>query len=173
MRKFMQWAGIVTAVVLGVLTAAVGPAQATVPQGYYNEIIARHSDKCLDVANAGLDDGQQVNQWSCRGGLNQDWYFENRGNGWYGIRARHSWKCLDVAGGSLDQGAMIVQATCHFRGNQLWRFDDQVAPFFRLIAQHSGKCLDVSGADRGDGAAIVQSYCHDGTNQQFRLFRTV
>jgi hypothetical protein len=168
-RKSIQCVGLIAAIVMGILTAA-GTAQAAVPPGY-NEIIARHSEKCLDVAVAGRENGRPTIQSGCWQGTNQQWSFVDRGNDWVAIVVWHTGKCLDVAGASLDQGAIVVQAGCHFGGNQLWKIDREATPFFRLIVQHTGKCLDIAGADQSDGASAIQSFCHDGTNQQFRMNR--
>jgi len=40
--------------------------------GYVN-VIARHSNKCLDVSGASTADGAQIQQWTCTGGTNQQW----------------------------------------------------------------------------------------------------
>jgi hypothetical protein len=44
-----------------------------VPVGDYDEIVAKHSGKCLDVWNWSQDNGTKVIQWECHGGDNQLW----------------------------------------------------------------------------------------------------
>ena len=39
----------------------------------YNELVAKHSGKCLDVAASSTADAANVQQWSCHGGNNQRW----------------------------------------------------------------------------------------------------
>ncbi|GAA3415044.1 RICIN domain-containing protein [Streptosporangium vulgare] len=46
---------------------------ANAPAHGYVRLVARHSDKCLDVLNAGTADGTQVVQWTCGTGTNQQW----------------------------------------------------------------------------------------------------
>jgi hypothetical protein len=36
-------------------------------------LVARHSNKCVDVRGEATADGGQVIQWSCNGGANQTW----------------------------------------------------------------------------------------------------
>ncbi|MGW7428248.1 RICIN domain-containing protein [Streptomyces sp. NPDC054861] len=37
------------------------------------QLVARHSGKCLDVANYSYADGAELDQWTCNGGQNQQW----------------------------------------------------------------------------------------------------
>jgi alpha-galactosidase len=37
------------------------------------QLIARHSNKCMEVLNSGTGDGAQVVQWACDNGTNQHW----------------------------------------------------------------------------------------------------
>ncbi len=37
------------------------------------QLVARHSNKCLDVLNAATTDGAQLVQWTCGTGTNQQW----------------------------------------------------------------------------------------------------
>ena len=39
----------------------------------YNELVAKHSGKCLDAAASSTADAANVQQWSCHGGNNQRW----------------------------------------------------------------------------------------------------
>jgi ricin-type beta-trefoil lectin protein len=98
-----------------------------VPQGDgSNDVIATHSNKCLDVAGAGTNDGANVHQWTCVGGANQRWVFFEVAPGQFTIVAVHSGKCLDVAGAGTADGTNIQQWTCiggptGGGANQRWR----------------------------------------------------
>jgi alpha-galactosidase len=41
--------------------------------GGYVQLVARHSNKCLNVLNAATTDGAQVVQLTCGTGTNQHW----------------------------------------------------------------------------------------------------
>ncbi|HOK06158.1 MAG TPA: RICIN domain-containing protein [Syntrophales bacterium] len=133
------------------------------------EIVAKHSNKCLDVAGVSTGDGANVQQWQCHGGDNQKWLLTDKGGGYYEIRARHSGKCLDIAAVSTATGANAQQWTCHGGDNQLWMVIPQGGGYHLITAKHSGKCLDVSGVSTGDGANVYQWDCHGGDNQLWRL----
>jgi hypothetical protein len=107
----------------------------------YYVVIARHSDKCLDVDGGKQDQGTQVLQGEIHNGGtgsdNQRWKFvvvEGTGDSaYYQIIAKHSGKCLDVDGASQAQGARVMQ------GN-IWNGDNQQFRLVRLSDQtESGK----------------------------------
>ena len=129
-----------------------------------NQLVASHSQKCLDVSQWSLNDGMPVVQWACNGGDNQTWNIENTSDGYSRLIARHSGKCLDVSGASTEDGAAIIQWSCHGGANQQWRLE-AVGEGYRFVARHSGKCLDVAGWSTDDGTGIIQWQCHGGANQ--------
>ncbi|NJP48427.1 RICIN domain-containing protein [Actinacidiphila epipremni] len=136
--------------------------------GPYDALVARHSGKCLDVADNSAADGATVTQWGCNGGLNQQWRLTDAGNGYVTVIAQHSGKCLDVSNASTTAGANVNQYYCNGGTNQQWQLQSQGDGYVRLVARHSGKCLDVTGASTADGARLIQWDCSSGTNQQFR-----
>jgi hypothetical protein len=133
---------------------------------YYN-LVARHSSKCVDVTSNSAADGAAVLQYTCGGGLNQQWRLTDAGGGYVQVIAQHSGKCLDVSSGSTADGATVLQYRCGSGTNQQWSFQDQGNGYYRLVARHSGKCLDVSDVSTADGAKLIQWTCGSGTNQQF------
>jgi uncharacterized protein (DUF1800 family) len=144
-------------------------AAAPDPAGSY-ELVARHSDKCLDVSGASTEDVAPVIQWTCNGGLNQRWTLHPAADGYYLLVAAHSGKALDVEGESLADGARVIQYTVHGGSNQQWMLQPAGEGIYTLTARHSGKALDVSGAGTDDGAPVIQWTLHGGSNQQW-LFR--
>ncbi|MEU1448377.1 MULTISPECIES: RICIN domain-containing protein [Streptomyces] len=134
---------------------------------YYN-LIARHSGKCLDITDNSAADDAIALQYTCNGGLNQQWRLQNAGDGYVRVLAQHSGKCLDVANASTADGAFVNQYHCTTGTNQQWRFEDHGGGYYRLVARHSGKCLDVANASTANGARLSQWTCGTGTNQQFQ-----
>ena len=137
------------------------------PPGLY-QLVARHSEKCLDVPEWSLNDGMPIIQWTCNGGDNQAWNLETAPDGYSRLIARHSGKCLDVSGESTEDRAEIIQWPCHGGANQQWRVE-AVAGGFQLVARHSFKCMDVRGESTNDGGSIIQWTCHFGANQTWLL----
>jgi hypothetical protein len=132
------------------------------------ELVASHSEKCLDVPDWSLNDGTPVVQWSCNGGDNQKWNLETGTDGYSRLSAQHSGKCLDVSGVSTEDRADIIQWQCHGGQNQQWRVE-VVPGGYQLVARHSGKCVDVRGQATIDGGQVIQWPCHGGANQTWIL----
>ena len=132
------------------------------------QIVASHSQKCLDVPQWSLNDGVPLVQWACNGGDNQTWRVETAADGYSRVTVLHSGKCLDVSSESTDDGAQIIQWPCHGGQNQQWHVE-AVTGGYQLVARHSGKCLDVTGESTNDGASIIQWSCHGGANQTWLL----
>ena len=139
----------------------------TATPGLY-QLVASHSQKCLDVPGWSLTDGVPVIQWTCNGGDNQTWRLEAASDGYSHLVARHSGKCLDVSGLSTEDGAEIIQWPCHSGENQQWRVELGTEGY-QLVARHSGKCLDVAGGSTNDGGSVIQWSCHGGANQTWLL----
>ena len=137
------------------------------PPGVY-ELVASHSQKCLDVPEWSHNDGMPVVQWTCNGGDNQKWRVEATTDGYSRLIAQHSGKCLDVSAVSTEDRADIIQWQCHGGANQQWRVE-AVAEGYQLVARHSGKCVDVRGESTNDGGSIIQWTCHSGANQTWVL----
>lgn len=135
----------------------------------YYEVVARHSDKCLDVFDASTLTGAKVIQWPCIGDPNQQWQIIPIGDGYFKFIARHSGKVLAVQSGSLANGAPIVQSTEAGTAPQQWQIVDLAGGYIRIMARQSGKALDVSGASTADGTQVVQWDYVGASNQQWLL----
>ncbi len=145
---------------------------AQVEAGNQYQIIALHSNKCVDVSEVSTKSGQAVHQWNCLKSDNQNWLFEHKMAGKevaYTIAARHSGKCLDVEGGKTANGTPVIQWDCNGGNNQLW-IAKQVGDGYQLKSAQSGKCLDVRGPSVDDGAKMQIWDCGEGQkNQLFKL----
>lgn len=154
----MDWAPQVTIdTATGVVQAAAGPL---------DNLVVRHSGKCLDITSNSTADGARALQYTCGTGNNQRFTVQNLGNGYHRLVARHSGKCLDVSSNSTAEGATVLQYTCGGANNQQWQLRD-VGGYLDLVARHSGKCLQVDGASTANGAAAVQRTCGSGADQQW------
>jgi phosphodiesterase/alkaline phosphatase D-like protein len=88
------------------------------------EIVARHSGKCLDIAEGSQSNGAHLIQWPCVTGAAEQRFTE----AWWGESqyaayvAKHSGKCLDVENAS--QGWVnILQWTCTGLDNQAFHLE--------------------------------------------------
>ena len=157
-------------------------------QQLVSPVVSRHSGKCLDVANAALLGGANVQQYACSGSVpgyvgyydekpNQQWIlnpsYPELGST-FSLISLNSGLCLDVAAGSREDGANVQQYACQRLGrdqHQQWRFTyvstttPTVDSGYELRNVNSGKCLDVAEASLVDGGNVQQFTCHGGRNQ--------
>lgn len=133
-------------------------------------LMARHSGKCLDVEAGSLQDGGNIQQWSCHAGLNQKFRLERHGSG-YRLRSLASGKCVDVQGAGQGNGVNIHQWACHDGDNQRVNLTTGRDGFVLVRFAHSGSCLDVSGPSVSDGTNVHQWQCFAGAANQEWLLR--
>lgn len=107
----------------------VTPVDSTIGGDFsYFTIKSVNSGEVTDENNFSLDNGANVQQWQSTNGINQQWYFDYAGNGWFYIRSRNSDKCLEVAKASTSSGANIDQWEKNGGTNQEWRLLPVGAP---------------------------------------------
>ncbi|MEV4758245.1 RICIN domain-containing protein [Micromonospora sp. NPDC049559] len=136
-----------------------------------------HSDKCVDVAGASVDNSALINQRSCVvTATSEQFQLEQLGVAPYFRIKSTAGKCLDDNANSLADNTQMIQYTCGtFQPNQHFRIDyvSGTAPDIQVQIRnvHSDKCLQISGASMSDGAALVQVTCSatPPANQQFFL----
>ncbi|RYZ50684.1 MAG: hypothetical protein EOP07_22535, partial [Proteobacteria bacterium] len=75
------------------------PPAGTAPAANRNyALVAKHSNKCLDVDAWSTADSARLIQWSCHYGANEKFTLVNAGNNSYYLKSVHSGKCVDVEG---------------------------------------------------------------------------
>ncbi len=129
--------------------------EVTIPTDF--KISAKHSHKCLEVDNASMEDGANIQQSTYADLENQLWDLEFFEEGYYKIISKNSGKCLEVFNASTDDGANVQQSNISYHDNQLWRFEPVSEGYYNIIAKHSGKCLEVFNEDTEDGGNIQQN----------------
>lgn len=132
-------------------------------------LVAKISDKCLDIKNGSTENGGQIQQWSCYAGHNQVWRLIPAGGGVYQIRSFATGKCLDVEGSSKADGARIQQWACNGTSAQLFCIEETESGSYRIVSKASGKALDISGRSVDDGAWVQQWGISNASNQSFSL----
>ncbi|GAA4915355.1 pectinesterase [Nonomuraea thailandensis] len=127
------------------------------------------SGKCLDVVNGSLDNGAQMQQWSCSGATWQQFRVVSAGSGTYTLRNVNSGRCLDVPNGAATSGLRLQQWGCGdgLKANQLWRFTASGSGTYQVISNATGLCMSDEGASTASGAAIIQETCTANTNKQW------
>lgn len=106
-----------------------------VETGTYHDhflIVARNSNKCVDVHGDSQNVGEQLQQWACAGGSTppsvQIWKrFGSAGNGW-GFEIQHSHQCMDDWTSGSGNGNKIDQWPCNGTSAQGWNLKSVDAP---------------------------------------------
>lgn len=132
-------------------------------------IVARHSDKVLEVYASSTDNGGNVVQWTNLDGENQQWTLSSVGDGYYQITNVLSGKALEVYGQSTENGGNIVQWDYLGGTNQQWKINDLGDGYYSIINRGSGKAVDIEAISSDDGANVLQWDYSGGYNQQFSL----
>ncbi|HEV7775769.1 MAG TPA: RICIN domain-containing protein [Luteibacter sp.] len=140
------------------------------PNSYYY-LVARHSGKVLEIADASKASGAQLQQADASDQHHQQFKFDVAGWRLFTIRARHSGLVIDIHNASEADRANAIQFEWQSHSNQRFRLVDAGDGYYFIEAEHSGKCLDVYGAVKTPGAAVVQHVnflTGDSHNQQFK-----
>jgi phosphodiesterase/alkaline phosphatase D-like protein len=93
------------------------------------QIIARNSDKCVDVRNDNQVAGEQLQQWACANPIPsvQVWKRFGGGNGW-NFEIQHSHMCMDDWESGFGNGTKVDQWPCNGTGAQGYTLKSVSAP---------------------------------------------
>jgi hypothetical protein len=138
-------------------------------EGAY-KVVAKHSNKMIDVYNWSTANGGNIAQWEDNGGgSNQIWRVYGVGDNYYKLESKHSGKVLDVYDFSTDNGGNIVQWDYWGNSNQQWSFSEAENGYYVITNRNSGKVIDVEGASTANGANIHQWTYYGYDWQKFKL----
>lgn len=133
-------------------------------------LVGMQSGKCVDVTAFGLNDGDNVQLWSCSGNTNQRFRFEYVAAGYYQFVNVNSGKCLDVWQKSIEPGANVVQYTCNGGANQQWKVTHVgTGGAVSLTARNSGLALEAWTHGTTDGTKVAVWTYTGAANQLFYL----
>ncbi|HET6570183.1 MAG TPA: RICIN domain-containing protein [Solirubrobacterales bacterium] len=93
------------------------------------QIIARNSDKCVDVKNDSTAAGEQLQQWACADPIPsvQEWRRYGSSNGW-NFTIQHTGQCMDDWESGAGNGNKIDQWPCNETNAQHWELRSVDAP---------------------------------------------
>ena len=127
------------------------------------------SGKCLDVPNSSTANGVRLQQYPCKSGGNQFFYWELIGQSQVRIRT-HSYKCLDVSDGT------VRQRTCTGSASQRFVIEPTETPSWKgphhvkiRLGSDTSKCLDVPGFSQANHQSIATFACNGGPNQRWLM----
>ena len=132
-------------------------------------ITSKQSNKAIEVANYGGDNGDLIQQWTYGGSTHQQWVIQKNRSGFYKIVSKISGKVIQVKNSSLDDEVEIEQNDYLGEDNQLWYFEKDSEGYYEIKSKQSGKCLDVSGMSTDNGVKLqIWSDCN-GNNQKWKI----
>jgi hypothetical protein len=135
----------------------------------YYWIVSENDGKCLEVADASLTDGANV---QVNGRDAQDhklWLLEPAGGGYYKIVAKHSGKLLEVAYSSQRDDADVWQLGATGKSNQLWKLVQTEDGAYEIVARHSGLCLSVGDELQSGVCDVCQERFNGRASQLWSL----
>lgn len=132
-------------------------------------ITSKHSGKQVEVGNAAMGDGANVNQWPGNGHPTQHWLITATDSGYYAIINLNSGKALEVYDHGTADGDNVSQWEYWGGVAQQWQINTLANGYYSLINRHSGKALDLFNFDTADGANIAQWGYWGGDAQQWQL----
>ncbi len=136
------------------------------------EVLARHSGKALQVANASIENGANVEQKSYVGGANQKWILSHLGACQYKFVGLQSSKSLNVDGAQRTDGVnVLIWSYAGGRPEETWIITPTDGGFYRVTPVNSGLSLEVQEASVADYANVRQWTYTGGSNQQWTFQR--
>lgn len=122
------------------------------------QVIARHSNKCVDVSGISTSSGANVLQWECLGETqtNQVWRFDPvPSDTTYFLRPQHipgNNLCLTVEGSGMADGTNVLQQTCTNADNQRWVLRNParagIAPQLNILGNNPVRYSEIDFAQR-------------------------
>ncbi|NLK47327.1 MAG: hypothetical protein GX296_00790 [Bacteroidales bacterium] len=138
-------------------------------------LVNRNSQKVMEVADASMDNGATVRQYTySAGATHQQWNVVPVDPGvggdfsYFKITAVHSGKSLDVYNFSLNNNDPIKMYDDNSNAVQQWYLEYVEDGWFRIRSRFSAKCLTISGNSTRDRAPVVH---YDPTGHNSQLWR--
>lgn len=133
-------------------------------------IIATHSNKALEIKDASLANGVQVQQNDSTGAANQLFRFKKVSISNYEIIAKHSGKALQIRDASINE-SYLEQNEVSGKENQLFILVKSPNGTWAILVKSSGSGFDVLGGVNamGNGIPVCQYPSSGAANQYFRI----
>ena len=142
------------------------PEESAMTNGVY-KIIARHSDKALDVDACSQKPGTNVHQWDDNGLDCQRWVIQATEEGYYTIVAVSGGLALDISNCSTESGANVGLWQPNAADCQLYSIYQNDEGYYYIVSKRSNKVLEIANGSTDSGANLQQSDFIDADYQQF------
>ncbi|ROQ28603.1 RICIN domain-containing protein [Gallaecimonas pentaromativorans] len=114
--------------------------------GQLYSVINRGSGLALDVNTSDTSGAPNVITYEYWGGTNQQFYFNDLGNGYWSIQSAYNGQVLDVLNSSSSDGANIIVFDNWSGNNQQWQLKASSSGGFNIVSKLTGKSVTVAGA---------------------------
>lgn len=135
----------------------------------YYQIISRATGGVLDVTNAGLTAGSNIQEWYYYGGPNQLWKVVPTDDGNWTFESLNSSKVLTVPFGASTNGTIVQQFEDYGSPYQEWSMVAAGGGSYALYNVATGKSLDLTGGNPAIGTPIQIWDYWAGSNQNWLL----
>lgn len=134
------------------------------------KIVAKHSNKVMDVKDGNIANGSLVVQNTFTGAESQYFTITDRTAGVYSITPmKNNTKGVEVLGATINNTDNTGLWDYWGGDNQLWALLDVGDGYFKIINDKSGKAMDVAGLSLNDGVNVFQYDYLGGDNQKWRF----
>jgi len=109
-------------------------------------LVNRSSSLCMDVYRSNMADGTAVIQWTCTGGANQAWIYDDFSGTIRSMNDSHY--CLDNSG-TYGNGAKMIIWTCTANNNnQRFKYDASTGTV--AVRSYPTEVIDMNGTSQGN-----------------------
>lgn len=140
-----------------------------IANGLY-KINQKNTTKLVEISGAVNINPADIVQWEDNGGLQQQWWIQSTGDGYYTIISNLSGLAMEVGACELNEFANINIWTPNGASCQLWAIEDLGSGDYKFINKNSDKVMEVTAAGiDNNGSNIQQSTWENSNNQKFNL----
>ncbi len=126
------------------------------------------SNKCIDVSAASIEDGANIQQYTCNGSSAQNWNIPGLPpSGSTAIGPLINENSNHFLSYVYGEGNNIIQRADDGKAKHWWDFHHEGNNVFTIAAGRL--CLDIEGASTESGANVIQLECNGSTTQKFTL----
>lgn len=141
----------------------------TIGDGIYTIKTVLDENYAIDICNYSNRDGAKVELWFNKNSMNQKFYIEYLGDGYYNITPVYSNKKIDVEGSAKKSGTNVLQWKNTGNDNQKWIIKETGNGNYNIISKCNGLYLDVTNSEAKNGTNMIVWEGNGGKNQLFKF----
>ena len=127
----------------------------SVENGTYKISLGLDKEKVLDISAGSNSNGANVQVWDWANVLQQKYYLQYLGDGYYKITSAKSGKVIDVSGGYSDDGTNVQQYEWNNTDAQKWIIRKNTDGSYNIISKLKDKFLTVQNGKTTNGTNVA------------------